>query len=304
MAMHNLNKAYTKGTHKGCPYKNPDHKNQIRNKLHITFQNKKMSVFEVFLSFVIKSNMFQDIIMKYIILILTFISISHAGVSASENQAHQIEGQAVISRVIKAYGGEKVINEINSIYAKGNIKALMRGDEGNYIRYFKRSRKLRVETLYSRSSEIRILNGKKGWRSTNNMPAPQVTDVRYLAMAYQYKQLDLPYGLLKKSYVVRGAGEEPLNNKSVHVLELFDGEGPPLKVYIDPDTFYIIKVTGLLKAGNVSTTLSAEFSDFRIMHGMPLPHKIANYAGGHKVGETVIEEYAVNVLMDDSLFRP
>jgi hypothetical protein len=243
-------------------------------------------------------------VIKHIVLILTITIIFSVTAFASEKPADKPDIKFIISEVIKAYGGEKVINNINSVYAKGKIKAFMRGDEGTYVRYFKRDRKLRVETLYSLSSEIRILNGRKGWRSTNSDPGPPVTDIRYLAMAYQYKQLDLPYGLLKRAYMVRAAEEEYHNNSSMHVLELFDGEGPPLKVYIDPDSFHIIKVTGLLRTKDLSTTLSAEFSDFRIMHGMPFPHKITNHASGHKVGETVIEEYSINSLIEDSLFNP
>lgn len=239
-----------------------------------------------------------------IVLIVTLIFIAPVSASMPEKKADKLAHEKVISDVIKAYGGEKAIKSISTIYAKGKINALMRGLEGTYTRYFKRHRKLRVETLYSLTSEVRILNGSIGWRGNINEPPVQVTGARYLAMAYQYKQLDLPYGLLKKNYRVIRAGKGSLNNKLSHVLDLLDDEGPPLRVYIDPDTFYIVKVIASIKKGNATAALSAEFSDFRIIEGVPLPHRILNYAVGHKVGETVIEEYSINPPMDDKLFRP
>jgi hypothetical protein len=239
-----------------------------------------------------------------IVLFLTLIFITPVSASMPEKKADKLAHEKVISEVIKAYGGEKVIKSINTIYAKGKTKALMRGLEGTYTRYFKRNRKLRVETVYSLSSEVRILNGTIGWRGNISEPLTQVSGVRYLAMAYQYKQLDLPYGLLKRNYRVIRAGNGHLNNKLSHVLDLLDNEGPPLRVYIDPDTFYIVKVIAEIKKENATAALSAEFSDFRIIDGVPLPHRILNYAVGHKVGETVIEEYSINPSMDDKLFKP
>ena len=239
-----------------------------------------------------------------ILLFMTLIFITPVSASMPEMKGDKLPHEKVISEVIKAYGGEKAIKSITSIYAKGRTKALMRGLKGTYTRYFKRYRKLRVETLYSLSSEVRILNGSIGWHGNIGEPPLQVTGVRSLAMVYQYKQLDLPYALLKKNYRVIRAGKGYLNNKLSHVIDLLDKEGPPLRVYIDPDTFYIVKVIAAIKKGNATAPLSAEFSDFRIIDGVPLPHRISNYAVGHKVGETVIEEYSINPPMDNKLFRP
>lgn len=210
----------------------------------------------------------------------------------------------LISKVIKAYGGKETIGSLKSVYAKGKINALMRGGKGSYVRYFKRGRKLRVETLYSRLSEIRVLNGSRGWRGPDKGPLPEVDGRRYLAMVFQYKRLDLPYGLMTDAYKIKSAGSDLVSGKQVKVLELTDSEGPPLKIYIDPRSFYIVKAAGYFKIADSIAELSAEFSHFRIIDGMPFPFKISNYAGGHKVGETVIEKYSVNSGMDDSLFKP
>jgi hypothetical protein len=54
----------------------------------------------------------------------------------------------------------------------------------------------------------------------------------------------------------------------------------------------------------LTTELSAEYSDFKVIDGAPFPYKIINYASGHKVGETIIEKYSLNSGMAVSLFEP
>lgn len=222
---------------------------------------------------------------------------------AGEKEGLSKDIEALISGIVNAYGGKEVIKRTKAVYAKGEIKAIMRMDEGTYVRYFMRGRKLRVETTYSRSLERRVLNGELGWRSTEESVYHEVTGIRYSSMVYQYKQLDLPYGLLTNAYDVRDEGRGVLNGVEVRVLGLTDKEGPPMKVYIDPESCYVIKVTGTFRVAEATTDLSAEFSDFRIVDGVPFPFTVTNYAGGRKIAETHMTEYAINPEMDMSLFR-
>jgi hypothetical protein len=223
---------------------------------------------------------------------------------ASQEPKYALDVKTLISKIIEAYGGKETIESIENVYAKGKINALMRKDKGEYYIYFKRDRKLRSEILYSRSPEIRILNGSRGWRGTGKGPLPEVSNNRYLAMAFQHKRLDLPYGLLTNAYKIKQAGSGFINGKNVSVLELTDSEGPQMKIYIDSENFHIVKVSGYFSMGQSTTELSAEYSNFRTINGTPFPYKIINYAGGHKVGETIIEKYSVNSAMDVSLFKP
>ena len=242
--------------------------------------------------------------MKNIVLILSLMFIFPVFSFASQEIKHAPDVTTLISKIVEAYGGKETIESTKTVYAKGKIKALMRGDKGEYIIYFKRDRKLRLEILYSRSSEIRILNGSRGWRGTSKGPLPEVRNNRYLAMVFQYKRLDLPYGLLTNSYKIKRAGSDVINGKNVRVLELADNEGPQMKIYIDSENFHIVKISGFFEMKTLTAELSAEYSDFKVIDGAPFPYKIINYASGHKVGETIIEEYSLNSGIDASLFEP
>jgi hypothetical protein len=50
--------------------------------------------------------------------------------------------------------------------------------------------------------------------------------------------------------------------------------------------------------------LSVEFSDFRKAGGALFPFRIANFAGGMKIAQTIIDNYYINPVIPDSLFGP
>src|SRR5208282_1216787 len=99
---------------------------------------------------------------------------------------------AATEKIIEAYGGRERLARIVSVAAEGRITALIRGDEGLYRRALRRDGKLFVDINYTRSAERRILNGSKGYRSDGGQ-LEEVSGPRYLAMIYQYNELNLPY---------------------------------------------------------------------------------------------------------------
>jgi hypothetical protein len=209
-----------------------------------------------------------------------------------------------IEKVIAAYGGKDVIEGIHSLYAKGNIEAFMRNDRGMYELYFKRGKKLRVATKYGHSSEVRILNGDRGFRSADTLPPEEVFGPRFVSMVYQYKHLNILHDLIHGEYRIRSAGRSVVHGSDADVFRLNDKEGAVMDVFVDTHTFFIVKVIAYFSAEHKQIDLSVEFSDFRKVEDSVLPFRITNYAGGLKVAETVIEKYSLNPEIADSFFVP
>jgi hypothetical protein len=240
----------------------------------------------------------------YALMVLSMIS-GFARLSSADTPGAPENIPSLVSKIIAAYGGKDAVEKLKNVHASGDIEAFMRRDHGTYEVYFKRPRKLRVDTKYQGSSETRILNGQMGYRRMDGLPLSQARGGSLLAMVYQYKHFDLPYGLLKGAYSIRTKGKEDLNGRPVEVLHLTDNEGPPMDAYVDTHAFFIVKVTGyFVVAGSRSTALSAEFSDFRKVDGTVFPFRIINYAGGFKIAETTMKTYRINTSMADSLFAP
>ncbi len=221
--------------------------------------------------------------------------------STEARSAENVE--SLTADIIKAYGGRKDIENVRSVYMKGEIKALAFDDRGTYEYYFKRGGKLRVNIRYSRSTEERILNGNKGYESSGT-GFSAVSDMQYLGIVYQYRQIDLPYALLKDTYRISYEGRTEVNGREAYVLGLSASEGPQLKIYVDTRSFFILRVSGFFPMDGGSMTLSAAFSDFRKVQGIALPYKITNFAGKEEIAETVVEKYEINGAIADSVFQP
>jgi hypothetical protein len=209
----------------------------------------------------------------------------------------------ITSKVVAAYGGKEAITRASRVFAAGRITGLMRGGNGRYARLMERDRKLRVEIEYPGITEIRILNGSRGWRS-ENAPLSEVTGFQYQAMLYQYKQLDLPYGLMTGQYTVKDAGKAQVDGIDTEVLELSDKDGPPMKVYVDLKDYRIVMVEGAFEVNGRKTSLAAKFSDFRVVDGLLVPFSITNYGGGQMIGETVIGICRINPPENERVFMP
>ena len=210
---------------------------------------------------------------------------------------------AFTAKVVAAYGGAPAIMKAARVYAKGDITLYVAKGKGVYARYMERDRKLRVETVIGDTRELRILRGRRGWRGRNDDFA-EVHDYQLLAMAYQYKQLDLPYGLLKKQYAIKDMGRAALGDMQTEVLGLTGAEGPPMKINVDIRTFRIVRVEGSFNINGGPASLAAEFGDFRNVDGVLMPYKITNYGSGMKISETDITVYKLNPPVPTGVFGP
>jgi len=210
---------------------------------------------------------------------------------------------SVKDRIIESYGGRTRLANVVSFAAEGQIKALMRGDAGEYKRTFRKDGKLFIDINYKRSTEQRILNGEKGFRGTAGQ-VEEVSGTQYLAMVFQYNELNLPYGLLNDSYTVSELRRETLNGAEVRVLKCIDRSGNDMEVFVNAANYRIVKSVGIFAIGTQTTSLSSEFSDFRTVDRVLFPFRIVNYARGKKISEITINRYLVNPAIDDSLFNP
>ena len=185
---------------------------------------------------------------------------------------------STMNKVIDAYGGKDIIEGIHSLHAKGKIEAFMLHDHGTYEFYFKTGGKLRVETKYEHSSEVRILNDERGYRSTDTLPFEEVYGPRFLSMVYQYKHLNILHDLITGAYQIRSVGLSYSSGDNIEVFRLNDKEGTVMDIFIDKQTFFIVKVAAYFSAEDKQIDLSAEFSDFRKVGDAVFPFRITNYA--------------------------
>jgi hypothetical protein len=242
--------------------------------------------------------------MFFVILLWLCSVINSEGLFADEVTTETQRIASIIENVINAYGGKDIIESTQSMHLKGKIEAFMLHDHGTYELYFKRGKRLRVETKYAHSSEVRILNGERGYRGTDVLPIEEVFGARYFAMVYQFRHLDILHDLAKGTYQIQTMGKSSIGGSDVEVFHLNDKDGAIMDIYIDGHNFHILKVTGYFRERGKEIDLSSEFSDFRKVNGSVFPFRITNYAGGLKIAQTVIDNYVLNPDIADFLFEP
>src|SRR4051812_35253322 len=101
------------------------------------------------------------------------------------------ELNTLVSRVARAYGGEKALARIKAFHETGTL-ASPRGT-ARTVRVFAPPDRLRVEIAYSGGGgEVRVLDGQEGWRNGEPVSGPPRD-----AMILQAARLDLPGLLLR-----------------------------------------------------------------------------------------------------------
>jgi hypothetical protein len=245
----------------------------------------------------------NNIIIHSMVAIAVVMAVLFLPVSYSHAGDNPERANTIIQKIINAYGGKDKLSKVYALSAVGHIKKLFPYDEGPYFRVMKRERKLLFDSKYSRVDEKRILNNGKGYRETDGA-TEAVTGPPYDAMVFQYNQIDLPFGLLDGSLTVVSLRKDSINDHDAEVLHLKDQYGYEIDVFVDPQDFLILKAISYCQAGQDRRSIGVEFSDFREVEGILLPHKIVNYANDFKLTEKDIMKYRINPHTDDAQFNP
>lgn len=75
-------------------------------------------------------------------------------------------------------------------------------------------------------------------------------------------------------------------------------------IYLDPTTYLIVRRDVVRRRGDGEMTLRTNYSDFRPVAGVLLPHRLAVYRNGTQLHETVIERIEANPKLPKGIFEP
>lgn len=208
----------------------------------------------------------------------------------------------LLKKSVDAYGGEKALASL-VFRESGTLTVPMRGGkEGTIARIYGRPDKLRVEvSLPGEATEVRILDGKKGWRQ-----GQEAAGMSFDAMVLQAARFALPLNLLERRAEVRDLGTATRDGRTVRALELPLGGGLGLTAEIDPATGRIVRSTAKSAGamggksmsvggtpGGTTVEFATTYDDFRKVDGILFAFREGNYAMGRHTGDTVLEKVEV-----------
>ena len=182
---------------------------------------------------------------------------------------------ALVAKVVDAYGGSAAWAKVASIEARGRVVPAMRKGDGAMTRSWRSSGDLRVEIAYPDKTEVRVLADGKG---TNNGRESSAMELD--AMRLQALRIALPRLLTDKKATLR----QPAPNTIEIALS-----GLTVTAEVDPATSRIVRSTG--RTGEMA--FATAYSDFRTASGLLIPFHEENSAMGMKTADIYFEKVEV-----------
>ena len=203
----------------------------------------------------------------------------------------------LLYEMIGAYGGAENLSKLASYVSVWDIEVRVRPRKGKAINSVELPDKLRVELIYPKSSETRVINATKGFKSYNREPLKEVAGPRLDSMKLQLMRLYTPLVLQMKlnSITLSEAG-------GYRLLTLKEGSLTAI-YHVNSATFTIDKVIGRLNMGGREMEFLTEYSDFKKVNGVLMHHRENKFAAGMNTAELFLKELKLNEKHADGVFK-
>ncbi|HET9551401.1 MAG TPA: hypothetical protein VFP50_00395, partial [Anaeromyxobacteraceae bacterium] len=202
-------------------------------------------------------------------------------------------------RCVEAYGGPEAVARAALRREEGTVTSLLHpGQRGRIVRAYARPGRLRVEVTFDGETEVRVLDGERGWRHGQPAQGPHL-----VSMVLQAGRLDLPALLQAWPGRLVDRGTVEVEGKRLRALELELRPGVVLEADLDPATGRILRSRGRAEGG-MPVEFVTTYGDFRAVKGLVVPFHEGNWANGSTTGETVLTKVEVPETLPDATFRP
>ncbi len=192
---------------------------------------------------------------------------------------------ALIDSVIETYGGAPAVARTRAFRVEAEVTARLRGGAGQARRDVEAPHRLRVTIAYPSGTEVRILDGDRGWRGDDHR-LDRVTGLPKLAMEYQLLRSALPWALSHYRSLLEDRGTVPFGNGQVRLVALRPAPGLELLYGIDTANRRVLRVEGVLRHNGMAAPFATDYGDFRRIEGVLIPFLEENYASGQHTGTT------------------
>jgi len=224
-----------------------------------------------------------------IVLSLTFSSIVYS-------QALDLD--TVLERIIRSYGGEENLRQLDSQIQEWDVVTMMGNRHGTDVRAVRAPDQLRVDITYPDKSETRIVDGEKSYVAYNGAPAKMAVQPQRDAMRLQLMRLYSPLVLRSKLDSLSLAVEE-----DYYALTLLE-HGVRVDYMVNTDNWRIENVVGSLGINGTVFQFLTEYSNFTYRDGVLLHERENKFAGGVNTAVLQLRRLTLDVKLPDTRFMP
>lgn len=220
----------------------------------------------------------------------------------------------IITAVINAQSLDEIVkkysaaNKLDQLSAKKTIKITatmsMMGMDMPMELWMKKPNKIKSVTNMQGQEMVQVFDGEKGYAvnpmagsmTPVEMTEDQVKEIQRSNIFHNYLDSYLKEGKLTLE------GEENVNGKAAFKIKAALEGGNSANLFIDKDSYLLVKTTTEISQGGMAMTLEAIPSDYTDNNGVFLPMKTTTLVSGMEI-ITTYNKVEVDVPIDDSVFK-
>lgn len=215
--------------------------------------------------------------MKYLNLCFLSICFLFASVAAKAQTADDI-----IAKYVEALGGKDKLSEINSIYIENSLDVMGNSAPSSTVILNGKGAKSISEVMGQKM--VQCYTEKGGWMinpMAGSSEAVEMPADQYNAGKSQIYIMDVLADYSARGYTVELLGNENVGTVNAYKLKVSSPENITFNYFIDPTSYYLIKMTMSGNMNGQNVTITNSFSDYRKNdEGMLIPYKTEVDYGG------------------------
>lgn len=194
-----------------------------------------------------------------------------AGAAAFAQTADEL-----VEKSLKASGGREKMEAVKSARMTGKM-SMGQGMEAPMVIETVEPNKFRMEMTFQGMTMIQAYDGKSGWQVQPFMgktePEP-MNEQDLKAMEDQLDDMDLLTKYKEKGHTLELVGKEELEGSPVYKLKLTKKSGEVSNLYLDTETYLLVRQTGKTKMQGQEIESETSLSDYKEVGGVLYPHSI------------------------------
>lgn len=212
-----------------------------------------------------------------------------------------------LNDILKNYydgNGSEKLKEVKTITMKGKSSGM--GMETEFVTYFKRPGKMKLEVDVMGSKMVQAYDGTTGWMIAPWTGSTEPQDLPAVAIKQIKEQADFDGQLVdykEKGYDLEMIGKEDLEGTPVYKLKLTNvKEGDITYYYIDADNYVVIKTSSKINMEGNEVEVDTYYSNYKKYKGIYFPYQIESKSGGQTQSNVIFSEITFDEPIEDDIF--
>jgi len=213
------------------------------------------------------------------------------------------DADKILDKYVKAIGGKENLSKMKSLYTESEADIM--GMASLQKTTILNGKGYRMEMEIMGEAIVNCMTGEGGWVINPMMGDYSAVDMPEAQYRESKSQIYIgaPFTVYaEEGYTAQALGKEDVGSIRANKVELTPPGGTPSVHYFDSETGYIIKTVQEAEMEGQMVKTVLEYSDYKEVNGIKLPHKIYMDAGGMFQMTSILVKAEVNKAVDPAIF--